>query len=326
MERIALNQMIERAEQEISKDGQKQLAEDILRIIDELLDEEQERLDREINVHVVFSPSAAGTIKVALSNCDKRLESRVIHWDDFFSFGPINQIHQEDGRLNREQWMMERFNHEMFRRMMNHRLDNVMKELSNIPENRRIYLWCGENAHEQASLRLAMHALRGNTNKIHIMNATQLYKEIAYKYEPAFEPRFVGQFPLEALEEIISRFESAIPVDEHMKTELAADWKRLSETTETLRIWKNGEFVSLEEDAFDTEILNTIRELQQSGDIKIVQEGYVGAGCVVSDLIDRNIYDSVQYIEYRFWHLISCGQLKFKGIPYALYLYSVKIP
>ncbi|MFU1793073.1 DUF1835 domain-containing protein [Paenibacillus azoreducens] len=328
MRKYTLYRMMERCEKELQGGKHAPLAEDIFRIVDELLRQEQERLDQEINVHVVFAPSAAGSMKVALSGCGRRLESRVIHWEDWFSYGPIRQIHEEHGRLQRDRWMEERLNHAMFGKLMNreHQLEAVIKELANIPENRRIYLWCGDNAHEQISLRLAMYVLNGKENPIHIMNVTQLYQEIEHKYEPEVDPHYVAMLPLETLQEMIGRMDAVPPVDESTNKALVADWMRLAKTTDTLRIWKNGEIVGLEEDAFDTQIMNTIRELQQSGDLEFTRDGYVRAGRVAAELFDRQIFDSHQYIEYRFWHLISTDQLKFNGIPYALYLYSVKIP
>lgn len=328
LRRNLLIRMVERAELGLQENGNEKLAEELLSIIDDVQREEQERLDRKINVHVVFSSSGAGSIKVALSECEKRMESRVIQLDDFYSYGPILQLHLEQGRLKRERWMMERFNDQMYRSLMDreNRVDHFLNKLSSIPENCRIYLWVGDNAHDQVSVRLTMYALRGNNNDIHILNVTQMYKEAAQRFEPALEPKYVGHVPMEALKEMMNEFESAQPIDEKTKETLIKDWEQLSITTDTLRMWKNEEIVGLEEDAYDAEILHTVRSLQQSEDKELVKNGYVRAGAVATELFERKIFESDRYIEYRLWHLISSGQLDFKGIPYALYLYSVKIP
>ncbi|GIP26052.1 hypothetical protein J23TS9_11820 [Paenibacillus sp. J23TS9] len=327
LRRMLLIRMVERVEQGLLEKGNEKLAEELIGILNDVQREEQDRLDRKINVHVVFSSSGAGSVKVALSECEKRLESRVIQVDDFYSYGPILQLHLEQGRHKRERWMMERFNDRMYRLLdRENRVGHFLSKLSSIPENRRIYLWVGENAHDQVSARLAMYALRGKTNDIHILNVSQMYKEAVHRFEPKLEPKYVGHVPMEALTEMMIQFESAQPIDEKTKETLVRDWEQLSITTDTLRIWKNGEIVGLEEDAFDAEILNTVRSLQRSGDKENVKNGYVRAGAVVSELIERKIFESDRYIEYRLWHLISSGQLDFKGIPYALYLYSVKIP
>ncbi len=328
LRRNLLIRMVERAWQGLQENGNEKLAEELLSILNDVQREEQDRLDRKINVHVVFSSTGAGSVKVALSKCEKRMESRVIQLDDFYSYGPILQLHLEQGRLKRERWMMERFNDQMYRSLMDreNRVDHFMSKLSSIPENCRIYLWVGDNAHDQVSARLTMYALRGKTNDIHILNVTQLYKEVAERFEPALEPKYVGHVPMEALTEMMNQFESAQLIEEKTKGALVKDWEVLSITTDTLRMWMNGEIVGLEEDAFDAEILHTVRSLQQSDDKELVKNGYVRAGAVVSTLFEREIFESDRYIEYRLWYLISSGQLDFKGIPYALYLYSVKIP
>jgi len=327
LRRNLLIRLVERAELGLQENGNEKLAEELLSIIDDVQREEQERLDRKINVHVVFSSSGAGSIKVA-RNMEQREESHVMSWDEFYSYGPILHLHQEQGRLKRERWLMERFNDRMFRTLMDreNRVDHFMSKLSSIPENCRIYLWIGDNVHDQVSARLTMHALRGNNNDIHILNVTQMYKEVAQRFEPALEPKYVGHVPMEALKEMMNQLESAQPMEENARLTLIKDWEQLSITTDTLRVWKNGEIVGLEEDAFDAEILQTVRSLQQSDDKELVKNGYVRAGAVVSELFERKIFESDRYIEYRLWHLISSSQLDFKGIPYALYLYSVKIP
>ncbi|MGG4106185.1 DUF1835 domain-containing protein [Paenibacillus lautus] len=44
------------------------------------------------HVHIVFSLSEAGSLKVALSQLGKREESRVVAFNDWFSVGPITQL------------------------------------------------------------------------------------------------------------------------------------------------------------------------------------------------------------------------------------------
>lgn len=62
-----------------------------------------------------------------------------------------------------------------------------------------------------------------------------------------------------------------------------------------------------------------------SSDPEYVQDGYVKMGRVAGELCERKNVGSVPFTEYRIWHLISSCYLEFKGIPYAMYLYSVKI-
>lgn len=58
---------------------------------------------------------------------------------------------------------------------------------------------------------------------------------------------------------------------------------------------------------------------------RICSDGDVGMGRVAGELSEPKIMGSDPYIEYRIYRPISSSYLEFKGIPYALYLYSVKI-
>lgn len=76
------------------------------------------------------------------------------------------------------------------------------------------------------------------------------------------------------------------------------------------------------ESYYDEEILSLILQLQQRE-----EESYVNAGVIVGTVIGQwNLYISTSFIEYRFWRLISEGNLLFKGIPYAMYLYFLRVP
>ncbi|MCJ8012389.1 DUF1835 domain-containing protein [Paenibacillus sp. KQZ6P-2] len=319
--------MCERAEQAINESSNEGMAAELLQIVDEMYLREQERLENESHVHITFSPSNEGSLKVALSKCGKRMESRVMHWDDFYAYGPIWKLHTEEGIVLREQWLMERFNNQLFLVFKNreNRLNLIMERLAQIPDHHRIYLWGGDNTHDQVAVRLVLYALRGKPNDIHILNVTREYQKVVQKYQPDLEPRSIGHVPFNALIDIVSRFETAEPISRKTRDDLVDDWIRLSHTTDTLRIWKNGDIVGLEENAFDEDILEAVRSLQNSGDENNVQDGYVKAGRIAAELIDRNIFDSDSYFQYRIWHLVSTGQLQFKGIPYAMYLYNVKI-
>ena len=52
---------------------------------------------RQTHVHVVFSLSEAGSLKVALSKVGKQEESRVVAFNDWFSVGPITELSTNEG-------------------------------------------------------------------------------------------------------------------------------------------------------------------------------------------------------------------------------------
>ncbi|MEC0371354.1 DUF1835 domain-containing protein [Paenibacillus chibensis] len=294
--------------------------------IEKMHQAEQERHPWKKYIHIAFLSADSGSIKVAL-NTDHRLESQVIHWNDFYAFGPLWKIHTEQGLVQRETWIMERFNNRFFHSLQDreNRAIHILKLLREIPDHRRIYLWCGDNVHDQVALRLAVYALQDKLNDVYIMNVTRLYPPTAHRYDPEITPLHIGSVPFEALEEIVNSYHSAQPVNHEIQELLEHEWLHLSLSTDTLRTFENGIIVGLDEHAFDEEILNCIRELQLSGDPEYVQDGYVKMGRVAGELSERKKVGSDPFIEYRIWHLISSGYLEFKGIPYAMYLYSVKI-
>lgn len=280
------------------------------------------------NVHLIFLAGGAGAIKAALSGCGKNSpDHAILYWDDFYSFGPIFRIHEEQGLLARERWLGERFKGEWNRALRDrgHRLDRILKLLAELPEDRRVYLWCGENAHEQISVRIAAHALQSKNNDVYIMNVTQMHEELADNPEPESVPRYAGHANADLLKTMLSRIDRVEPANREIREAWVEDWNRLCLGSDTLRIWQNGKITSLEEHAFDDAIIKTVERLQYSEDPEFVEDGYVKAGKVLSELAQLQLFDSDPYFEYRFWHLISIARLEFKGIPYAPYLYHVKI-
>ncbi|MWV42427.1 DUF1835 domain-containing protein [Paenibacillus sp. HJL G12] len=318
-----LMELVEQAEQSARTVKQYDLADSMLRYMDRYLNQVQEIKDLLTHVHVAFNCSAAGSLKVARSTVGQNASSNVLAWEDNFSYGPIFRIHNHESYLERQNWLSGHIVGERFPFVsLEHQMLHIMKQLNGIPDHLRIYLWSGNNAHEQVSLRLALYALRGKLNDVHIVNVSQIYTEIDHHFDT--EPLSLNQVPLEALQEMLKEIASLPPIDEQTKNMLIKEWEILSETTGTLRTWEDGKIVDLEENAFDEAILQTIRMLQkenqeQGGD------GFVKAHILLGRLFERKLCDSFQYLEYRIWHLIDSGLLEHKGLPTNYSMYSVRL-
>ena len=54
--------------------------------------------------------------------------------------------------------------------------EQYLLSLKQIPSDHKIIIWIGENAHEQAALRLILYVLQEKTNKIVLININEVYK------------------------------------------------------------------------------------------------------------------------------------------------------
>lgn len=54
--------------------------------------------------------------------------------------------------------------------------EQYLLSLKQIPNDHKIIIWIGENAHEQAALRLILYVLKEKTNDIVLININEAYK------------------------------------------------------------------------------------------------------------------------------------------------------
>lgn len=324
--RFLLSGIMSKAEAAIADpESHPPLAEQIIDLWNQHQNRKMQEKSRRNHVHILFSMSDAGSMKVALSNAGYREASDVQCFLDLFSVGPLRKIHRTEGYLSREVWFEERFirlhAHSQFNDQ--HRLQNMVQTLNNIPEDKKISIWCGDNSHDQTGLRFVLHLLSNREQPLYMINASQVYRDIAEQYGPEIQPLAVGHIPNEALQDIIKLTEEAPPLTSTQRKQYEQEWQTLSGCEEMLRVWLNGQVVSVPESYYDEAILSIAASLQKSAD----EDGYIKVGLIVGAAIEQwNQYISDAFIEYRLWTLISEGKLLFRGIPYAMYLYYVKIP
>jgi Domain of unknown function (DUF1835)./Protein of unknown function. len=314
--RVVLNELINEAE--ISSDSSR-----LLQLIEDRITEarskreEIERLQR--HVHIVFSLSDAGSLKVALSKIGRRHENKVLAFNESFSIGPLLHVDQPGGQRNRQQWMLDRFS--PFR-VLNERnreslLDPMIEELRAIPEEKSVIIWCSNNSHDQTGLRLAMHLLRDRQQPVQIIN----FSESLHHMEiPPMAQAYVDR---EVYLDMVRNYEHARIITAEEQQQYTAEWKELSNSDHELRLWQNGEIKGCEIEAIDGIIVSAaVSAVQESGD----EEGFVKAGTVVAKLFEHfNQVIGDGFIEYRMWSLISNGVFEFRGLPGALYQYSIKL-
>ena len=303
------------------------LAEQIMELWDQHQSRKKQEEAQRNHIHILFTQSDAGAMKVALSGAGYQQVSKVLSFMEFFSIGPLRKLHRKEGYLFREEWFRERFQqlHYFFHLNKEHTIQNMVQTINQLPEDKKITLWCADNANDQTGLRFALHLLSKREQPIQIVNVTQAYKEIAEQYDPAFQPWAVGHIPNEALQHIIKLTEETPPLTSTQRQQYEQEWQTLNSSEEMLRVWLYGQVKSVPESYYDEAILSITASLQNSAEVE--EDGYVKAGLIVGSAIEQwKQYIGDSFIEYRIWTLISEGRLLFKGIPHAMYLYKLKVP
>lgn len=276
------------------------------------------------HIHLLFSLSDAGSLKVTLGNLGRRRESHVLAFDTLLSVGPIKELETEEGQRRRKEWLMERFPCHMHMDSMNldNRMDRLVAFLTRLPEHQQITIYCSDNAHDQIGLRLAVYCLRHRHQPIHVVNMTQQFTAMASQYELPFHPYAIGHIPFDTLEQLLKKAVTLPPLTEEQRSQYELDWRSWSEQEGTLRLWLNGAVQSVPEHYYDENLIEIVDRLQ----LAETKSSYVRAGRVVGEAIEgwgQLIGDS--FVDYRLWTLISDGKLEFRGLPGALYRYSVKV-
>ncbi|WP_431088606.1 DUF1835 domain-containing protein [Paenibacillus sp. 8b26] len=281
------------------------------------------------NVHLLFSQSAAGSMKVGLSGAGLRYESEVLSFNDLFSIGPLWRLETPEGQENRHNWLAERIVDYEFFHYANweHRIEQMTATLTAISDDKSITIWCGSNAHEQIGLRFALYLLRNRTAPIGVVNVTD-----SMEREPSDPLYMESKFPLSmnvVYSKEIARFITqnkdkihALSMEDRHRHE--QDWLELSEQESVLRLWENDHIDHVPEDYFDQALLDLIGQLRVEDN-----RHYVHAGKIIGEALTQwPQLRSDTFLEYRIQQLIAQDRLEFLEMPEMSgmqYRYAVKI-
>ncbi|MFD2614978.1 DUF1835 domain-containing protein [Paenibacillus gansuensis] len=276
------------------------------------------------HVHLVFSLSDAGSLKVALSKVGKRSSCQVLAFNELFSVGPITDLDTSAGQRNRLLWLMEhdgeyRYGNHTTRE---HQLENLCEALKRIPENKTIVIWCADNAHDQTGLRFALHLLREREQPVHVVNVTEVAAAMGFRSKNGLIPYAIGLLKKEHYEEILRLHYEGIPLEPAMRKQLESEWLSLAKQDHVFRVWQNGKVTGSEASELDEVIANSVRELQEDQH----DGGYVKAGSVILKVFEnsRQLVGTF-FIIYRIWVLVDEGVLAFRGFPSAPHQFSVRL-
>ena len=274
------------------------------------------------DVHIVFGDSAAGTLKAALR--DLGIDSwreKVIGFADTFSIGPVWRLHEKEGLKHRLEWLNTCLTHEPADNFADWYMDSFRQAVRNIKaidEGAVIAVWSGDNAHDQTGVRFILHLLRKRSGPFVLANAAAAYRRRFQR----FDPLHLGEMSPEKLGELIQDGQLFQPLDDNDRALLVREWETLAGSHEVLRIWQNGEIVSVPADYLDSHLIQAAQELHSQQENKDFMKAARLIGEVLGHL-EQHVGD--EFLEYRLRCLIEKGVFLMEGSLEAMRMYSVKL-
>jgi hypothetical protein len=274
-------------------------------------------------IHIVFSDSPAGSLRIVLKEMGLQDEEKVIAFSDVFSVGPVWQLHEKAGLSNRYEWLKKHINmDDEILDSYQDKFNNTISEINAIPIDTPIIIWIGENAHEQTALRYVLYLLKEKTNDIFVMDTTSKYKNQFGVPETEFFPLDTGEISPDKLRLIYEKNRKNNSLTQNERKKFEKEWEQLSTKQEFLRIWKNKMINSVNESYYDDYIIDTLRKIH----IERKNNEFIKSARLIGEVMGYlNQYIGDQFFEYRVRHLIVNGIFEIEGVPKAMRYYSVKL-
>jgi Protein of unknown function/Domain of unknown function (DUF1835) len=274
-------------------------------------------------IHLVFSQSVSGCLKITLSNLRLRNTHKVHALWDVFSAGPIRDLHCKKGIEERFQWK-----HKYLINELNHFEEceknyyETLKHLDSIPNGEPITIWAGENGLEQTGLRYAALLMKERKDiDLFVINTTMKYIKLFKQPKLFYIPYFSGEIPPEKMAAIYDHSKHDPPLTDHERDDLYREWHKISESNQTLRLWRNGRLNGVSEDYYDEFILDTAKSILTKNNNEFIKAGRV-IGEVLGH-IDQKIGDG--FLEWRLRMLIGTGVLEAEGTFTSMRDYRVRL-
>lgn len=260
-------------------------------------------------IHVVFSNSAAGSVKYGVKNSIK-----VINLGDNLSQGPIsNNIDYEV----RQEWISTVSNDEEraeIELLIKESYDNFHNELNQIKKDDEICIWFGNNSYEQCGLMYFLTKLNRYEN-VYLINVSKVTLNEGEFNE--YYPRSVGEVMPEKLNIIFNKEQE--PLTQENFYTLIQYWSALVKQNSHLRVFKNGKVISMSENYYDDIILKTT--------MKLSRDGYRKCARIIGEILAYSedcITDD--YIFWRIKELIKQENLIYTGNQHAMRYLELKLP
>lgn len=261
--------------------------------------------------HIVIGDSAAGSLKCYLKP-DKRCFGKIISFIDDLSIGSIYKL--EENIEQRLQWInkIEQINGDVYWD------DDIVKAISKnyngdlkVPKNCKVIIWHANGVNEQTAVRYLVNQFKNYELYEVMLPAKHIVEypdgsktEHIYISSGCFEPETLGR-------EL--RYHTLISEDR--KDELVNEWQELRNNKGLLRILENGKIKQVDEQYYDSAILNYVAD-----------KHYIKAARVVGHVLghsEQNVTDF--FIHYRLKELIEQGKIKYKGELKSMRDYEVSL-
>ena len=273
--------------------------------------------------HIVFGDSPTGSLKIALKELGLHQQEKIISFSDLLSIGPVWNLHDSQGVTNRYEWLRTHLNIDE-EVLLNYegRIKQTIVEIEQTPNHQPIYIWVGENAHEQTGLRLVLYLLKKKTNDILIMNINKAYKAHFEPPEIDYTPLHMGELSPKQLKHIYENEKNGRALTPTECNAFEQQWAQLCDGKEVLRIWEDNKIKSVPETYCDEYIINIVKKFHQENK----HNDFIKSARIVGEAIgylDQYVGD--QFIEYRVRRLIVDGIFDMEGVPKAMRSYSIKL-
>lgn len=272
-------------------------------------------------IHILFGPSPAGGLKVALKDLGLDKKDRVISFWDMFSVGPIWQLHEMDGQRNRMDWM-QRLLKDRDILEFQHTNHQAIDQIKSIPTGKHVTIWVADNSHEQTGLCYTIFLLKDKDIDINIINTTKLHNVLFKEKEIIYTVLQTGEIPSDKLQIIYQQSKQEPALTQHEREDFEKEWLSLSASQETLRIWRNGRIHSVLEDYYDEFMINRAKKLHG----KTKTKDWMKAARLIGDVLghlDQYVGDS--FLEYRLKKLIELVVFEWEGSLEVMRDYSVRL-
>jgi hypothetical protein len=267
-------------------------------------------------IHIVSTESAAGTIRYSLDRPRK-----VLAFSDFFSYGPLWKLEMEEGQAYRNEWLFDNINlefHDDYENEM--RFANTLLEIEDIREGVPIYIWVGNNTHEQIGVRFILQLLSGKANVVSLINSTALYQKFINHQLPIYH---TSQMTPDHIKLIFEQGKNSHPLSLTDRAHYVREWESLAQSRGVLRLWGNNEIISVSENHYDSLIIQIIKKIHREQ----AHKDFIRASKVIGEMLEQMMEEWVSdsFLEYRIRYLIYNGILELKGVPKSMRHYSVKL-
>ncbi|MBU3217245.1 DUF1835 domain-containing protein (plasmid) [Clostridium estertheticum] len=245
-------------------------------------------------VNICFSESAGGKFRVAIRMNELDSQQKVIVLSDDLSHGPIKgEVNIEErinwGSIVDEEEYFENYGADDLKENYN----TFYNEISKINDKDTLYLWYG-SSQEFCGMLYALELLKDRNLNIYLINATDT---IVKDKDNVYLARDAGDVVPQYIDKYTSLKQK---LNSNKYKQLLDTWELLKKDNSILRVFKNEQIKSVDENYFDIDVLKyTPKEFRKSASI-------------VGSIIENSaVAISHDYVFWRVKELVKCGKIDY---------------